>query len=193
MPPTVFVIAGPNGAGKTTFATKFLPDFVQCKQFLNADLIAAGLAPFAPESQNFAAGKLMLKRIDELTAQGENFSFETTLSGRAYLRRFQAMKQAGYQIHLFFLWLPSEEVAIARVANRVKQGGHNIPEADIRRRYHAGVRNFWERYANQADFWQLYDAMMTPPWLIAEMVAEKITVYDNTALNTFKNCVGKKP
>ncbi len=167
MPPTVYVIAGPNGAGKTTLATKFLPDFVQCKQFLNADLIAAGLAPFNPESQNFAAGKLMLKRIDELTAQGENFSFETTLSGRAYLRRFQAMKQAGYQIHLFFLWLPSEEVAIARVANRVKQGGHNIPEADIRRRYHAGVRNFFQHYSPRIDHWRIYNAMVTPPQLVA--------------------------
>ncbi|RCS44694.1 Zeta toxin family protein [Bremerella cremea] len=185
----VYVISGPNGAGKTTFATKFLPEFVQCKQFLNADLIAAGLAPFDPESQNFAAGKLMLKRIDELTAQRENFSFETTLSGRAYLRRFQAMKQAGYQIHLFFLWLPSEEVAIARVANRVKQGGHNIPEADIRRRYHSGVRNFWQWYAKEVDSWQLYNAMIIPPKLIAETVNDTITVYDKTALDTFKNSV----
>ena len=109
MPPTVYVIARPNGAGKTTFASKYLPGFVQCKEFLNADLIAAGLSPFNPESQNFAAGKLMLRRIDELTAQRVNFSFETTLSGRGYLRRLREMKQAGYEVHLFFLWLPGSK------------------------------------------------------------------------------------
>jgi predicted ABC-type ATPase len=130
-PPMVYVIAGPNGAGKTTFASSFLPDFVKCNEFLNADLIAAGLSPFAPETQNLRAGRLLLQRIDELANQRADFSFETTLSGRTYLKLLSDMKASGYRVMLFFLWLPSAELAVARVANRVKQGGHNVPADDI--------------------------------------------------------------
>src|SRR5580700_5422365 len=101
--PTVYVIAGPNGAGKTTFASEFLPDFVQCREFLNADLIAAGLAPFAPETQNVRAGRLLLERIGELTERKENFGFETTLSGRTYVKLLDGMKRTGYRVILFFL------------------------------------------------------------------------------------------
>ena len=105
--PTVYVIAGPNGAGKTTFANEFLPDFVNCREFLNADLIAAGLSPFAPETQNLRAGRLLLTRIKELTGAKQDFGFETTLSGRSYVRLLNEMKNDGYRILLFFLWLPS--------------------------------------------------------------------------------------
>src|SRR5439155_14228488 len=115
-----YVIAGPNGAGKTTFASEFLPDFVQCREFLNADLIAAGLSPFAPESQNLRAGRLLLERIRELANTRADFGFETTLSGRTYVKLLGGMKASGYRIVLFFLWLPSAEMAIARVENRVK-------------------------------------------------------------------------
>ncbi|PQO45273.1 zeta toxin family protein [Blastopirellula marina] len=120
----------------------------------------------------------MLQRIDELTGQRANFSFESTLSGRGYLRRLREMKLAGYEVHLFFLWLPNVEMAIARVANRVRQGGHNIPEADIRRRYNSGMKRFLNDFAPEADGWQLYDASSIPPQLIAEKATAEVTLYD---------------
>jgi predicted ABC-type ATPase len=165
--PTVYVIAGPNGAGKTTFAAQFLPDFVGCRQFLNADLIAAGLSPFAPETQSVRAGRLLLERIKELSAAKEDFGFETTLSGRGYVRLLREMKQSGYRVMLFFLWLPSADLAVERVANRVVQGGHAVPEADVRRRYASGLRNLFQLYRPQVDAWLLYDARRLPPALIA--------------------------
>src|SRR3954452_457766 len=125
--PTVYVIAGPNGAGKTTFATEFLPDFVACREFVNADLIAAGLSPFAPETQALRAGRLLLTRMKELSAAGQDFGFETTLAGRGYVKTLGEMKMAGYRLVLFFLWLPTADLAVARVANRVHQGGHGVP------------------------------------------------------------------
>jgi predicted ABC-type ATPase len=115
------VIAGPNGAGKTTFATTFLPGFVNCREFVNADLIAAGLSPFDPDSQSVTAGRLMLERINGLVHEKQSFGFETTLAGRAHARRLATMKsQAGYQVVLYFLWLESEALAISRVASRVR-------------------------------------------------------------------------
>jgi predicted ABC-type ATPase len=163
---TVYVIAGPNGAGKTTFATEFLPEFVDCREFLNADLIAAGLSPFAPETQNLRAGRLLLERIHELFSARVDFAFETTLAGRSYARMLKTFRQEGYRVVLFFLWLPSVELAVSRVAMRVRQGGHNIPEADIRRRYTAGLRNFFGLYRSVLDAWWLYDASELPPVLI---------------------------
>jgi len=165
--PTVYVIAGPNGAGKTTFASEFLPDFVSCREFLNADLIAAGLSPFAPETQNVRAGRLLLERIGELAGVRADFGFETTLSGRTYFTMLGDMKKNGYRILLFFLWLPSAEMAVARVANRVRQGGHAVPPDDIRRRYVSGVRNLFQLYRPILDGWWLYDASRLPPRLIA--------------------------
>jgi len=165
--PTVYVIAGPNGAGKTTFAAEFLPEFVDCQEFLNADLIAAGLSPFAPETQNVRAGKILLERIDELADDKQDFGFETTLSGRSYARMFRRMKDNDYRIVLFFLWLPSADMAVARVANRVRQGGHNIPETDIRRRFESGLRNLFHLYRPLLDSWWLYDASGLHPAVIA--------------------------
>ena len=163
---TVYVIAGPNGAGKTTFATEFLPEFVDCREFLNADLIAAGLSPFAPETQNLRAGRLLLERIQELFSARVDFAFETTLAGRSYARMLKTFREEGYRVVLFFLWLPSVELAVSRVAMRVRQGGHHIPEADIRRRYTAGLRNFFGLYRSVLDGWWLYDASELPPVLI---------------------------
>jgi predicted ABC-type ATPase len=174
--PTVYVIAGANGAGKTTFASEFLPDFVQCREFLNADLIAAGLSPFAPETQNVRAGRLLLERIRQLANERADFSFETTLSGRSYVRLLAGMKANGYRIVLFFLWLPNADTAVARVQNRVKQGGHNVPAADIRRRYGAGVRNLFWLYRPISDGWWLYDASRLPPRLIASEERRHLTV-----------------
>lgn len=166
--PTVYVIAGPNGAGKTTFANEFLPDFVNCREFLNADLIAAGLAPFAPETQNFRAARLLLTRIKELTQAKQDFGFETTLSGRSYVPMLKEMKENGYRIVLFFLWLPSADLAVTRVNNRVMQGGHNVPEFVIRRRFDSGIQNLFRLYMPKLDTWWLYDASRLPPKIVAQ-------------------------
>lgn len=153
----IIIIAGPNGAGKTTFARAFLPEEAQCRRFINADLIAAGLSPFAPEAEAFKAGRLMLHEIAECVAHGESFAFETTLSGLTYLRHIHEWREAGYHVSLFFLSLPFADLAVARVAERVRQGGHNIPEAVIRRRFLAGRANFDNHYRHAVDAWVLYD------------------------------------
>ena len=165
--PTVYVIAGCNGAGKTTFAKKYLPGFAKCLEFLNADLIAAGLSPLAPERENFRAGRILLTRIRELTRAGIEFGFETTLAGRNHARQLSQMKYLGYRIVLIFLWLPDANFAVNRVSNRVLQGGHNVPEVDIRRRYDSGLRNFFDTYRSLADDWMFFDASHITPELIA--------------------------
>lgn len=132
-PRKIVIIAGPNGAGKTTFAQEFLPREAGCPDFINADLIAKGLSPFAPEKAAIQAGKLMLREIDRRVAARESFAFETTLSGLNYARHIPRWRKAGYHVKLIFLGLPTAEIAIARVRARVIQGGHDIPEAVIRR------------------------------------------------------------
>ena len=136
----IIIIAGPNGAGKTTFARSFLPEEAQCTRFINADLIAAGLSPFAPEAEALKAGRLMLEEIAGCVRRGESFAFETTLAGFSYLARIRQWRAKGYHVSLFFLCLPDAETAIARVAERVRQGGHDIPAEVIRRRFTAGLR-----------------------------------------------------
>jgi len=153
----VIIIAGPNGAGKTTFARSFLPQEAQCPRFVNADLIAAGLSPFAPEMAAIRAGRLMLEEIATCARRGESFALETTLSGLGCLRHIQQWQASGYRVILYFLALPDVETAIARVAERVRQGGHDIPEATIRRRFHAGLRNFECHYRPCVDEWAKYD------------------------------------
>jgi predicted ABC-type ATPase len=174
--PTVYVIAGPNGAGKTTFSSEFLPHFVHCPEFLNADLIAAGLSPFAPETQNVRAGRLVLERLAELTSQRVDFGFETTLSGRTYLKMLRDMRSAGYRVSLFFLWLPNADMAVARVANRVVRGGHHVPPIDVRRRYSAGLRNLFQLYRPVLDDWWLYDASRLPPRLVVSQKRGVLTL-----------------
>ena len=136
--PTIYILAGPNGAGKTTFANSFLPKFANCLEFLNADLIAAGLAPFAPETQAVRASELLLSRIRELVAARATFSFETTLAARNYHTSIVEWRRVGYRHVLYFIWLRSAEMAIERVAGRVQQGGHYIPEVVVRRLYSMG-------------------------------------------------------
>ena len=158
----IIIIAGPNGAGKTTFAKTFLPLEAHTLRFINADLIAAGLAPFDPESISFKAARLMLNELDEHTKAGESFAFETTLSGAHYLKRIQEWKNLGYDVKLWFIALSSPELAISRVAERVAQGGHNIPEDVIRRRYQAGVENL-SKYQKVVKSWVLLNGDKTPP------------------------------
>lgn len=153
----VIVIAGPNGAGKSTFAREFLPNEADCPVFVNADLIAAGLSPFAPEKAAIRAGRLMLEEIHRHAAVGESFAFETTLSGRGYAHLIPAWQTAGYAVHLVFLRLPTAELAIERVAVRVAQGGHDVPAEIIRRRFIKGWSYFREIYRPLVNSWQLFD------------------------------------
>jgi predicted ABC-type ATPase len=162
----VIIIAGPNGAGKTTFAREFLPNEAGCPIFVNADLIAAGLAPFAPESAAVPAGRVMLGELGRHFAARHSFAFETTLSGRAYLRHIHEWQTAGYRVKLIFLQLNDVDEAIARVAQRVRQGGHDIPEATIRRRFNGGRKNFTALYAPLVDAWALYDNSGSQPALL---------------------------
>jgi len=153
----IVIIAGPNGAGKTTFAREILPHEADCPLFINADLIAAGLSPFRPDTAAIRAGRLMLEEIDRNAAAGDNFAFETTLAGHTYARRIPVWQAAGYTVKLIFLSLNTPEEAIERVALRVEQGGHDVPADVIRRRFAAGVRNFREYYRHQVDYWQWID------------------------------------
>lgn len=160
------IIAGPNGAGKTTFAREFLPNEAECPIFVNADLIAAGLSPFQPELAAVKAGRLMLEEIQEHSRYGVSFAVETTLAGRTYAQMISGWQAEGYHVKLFFLTLPSAEMAIARVAERVRQGGHNVPELVIRRRFVSGRANFDLLYREKVDSWALYDNAGDEPQLI---------------------------
>lgn len=163
----IVIIAGPNGAGKTTFAREFLPNEANCPNFVNADLIAAGLSPFAPDLAAFKAGRLMLEAIADYARRGESFSFETTLSGLTYAQMIPTWQADGCSVTLIFLSLPNAEMALARVATRVAQGGHNVPETVVRRRFAAGIKNLG-RYKLLVNYWQLYDNSGTPPILQEE-------------------------
>lgn len=164
----VVIIAGPNGAGKTTFAREFLPREAGLPIFINADLIAAGLSPFDPDAAAFRAGRMMLEEIDRRAQAGESFAFETTLSGHTYLRRIHAWRAAGFVVKLIFLSLGSPEDAIARVAMRVRQGGHDVAPDVIRRRFNSGLRNFLDLYRNRVDYWQWLDNSGPLPRLLDE-------------------------
>lgn len=153
----IFVIAGPNGAGKTTFAREFLPKEARCPFFVNADLIAEGISPFAPRAAEIRAGRLMLEEIATHVHRRESFALETTLSGHRYARMIPQWQEIGYEVVLIYLYLPRVELAIERVRERVRQGGHHVPEQVIRRRYETGWRNFNHVYKTLVDRWFLYD------------------------------------
>ena len=162
----ILIVAGPNGAGKTTFARDHLNLETRGLTYLNADLIAAGLAPGEPALADLQAGRQMLAEMDRLANHGYSFAFETTLSGRGYLRRIQRWRNDGYHVTLLFLWLPSEERAIARVRRRVSLGGHHVPDQMVRRRYHAGLENFRHLYSPVVDEWELWDSRGKRPRMI---------------------------
>lgn len=145
--PTCWIVAGPNGAGKTTFALHYLPQVAKCARFINADLIAAGLSPLAPERELLAASRIFLREIEDAIKEGENFAFETTLSGRSYLSLVKRLLATGWRVELVYLALPSVEMSRLRVAERVSHGGHNIPLKDIRRRFPRSLHNLFELYA----------------------------------------------
>jgi predicted ABC-type ATPase len=159
--PNVVVIAGPNGSGKSTAAPALLRDYLGITEFVNADVIAQGLSGFRAESVAIQAGRIMLARLQELARQQADFAFETTLASRLFAPWLHKLRDSGYRVHLLFLWLPSPELAIARVATRVQQGGHHVPDDTIRRRYHAGLRNFFRLYQPLVDSWMLFDNAST--------------------------------
>lgn len=182
----LYIIAGPNGAGKTTFAKEFLPNFVDCPEFINADLIAGGLSPFSPKAAAVEAGRLMLRRIHELASRRHTFAFETTLSGRSYITLFRRLRAKGYRIHLFYLWLPNVQIAIQRVRERVRQGGHSVPEEDIRRRFNRGLKNLFGEYLNLLDTWTLLDNSGSRPQMIANAKEGKIQIVESDLFNRLK-------
>lgn len=155
--PKLYVIAGCNGAGKTTASYTVLPEMLECKEFVNADEIARGLSPFNPESMAIDAGRLMLRRMNNLLAEGADFAFETTLATRSYVKFIERAHTQGYFVSLLYFWLPTPDQAVERVATRVSEGGHNIPSDVIRRRYTSGLRNLTTLYTPISDYWVVYD------------------------------------
>jgi predicted ABC-type ATPase len=176
--PSLYVIACPNGSGKTTFSKKFLPDYVECLEFVNVDLIAKGLSPFTPERAILQAGRIMLEQIHSLGNRGIDFGFETTLAGKTYLKLLNELKQKGYSIHLFFLWIKSVKLALERIELRVQQGGHSIPEATVRRRFRRGIFNFFHKYQPIVDSWVIFDNSEDIPKMIAFKESGKLEILD---------------
>jgi len=176
----VYIIAGPNGAGKTTFAIKFLPEYVRCPNFINADLIAHGLSPFTPGAAAIKAGKLVLEQIHEFAKKRSDFAFETTLSGKLYVNLFKSLKKKGYKIHIFFLWVPDSDLVITRIKSRVAQGGHDVPVRDVLRRFNRSIYNFFKLYQPLADSWMLFDNSGVIPILIAERKNSKVKIVNES-------------
>ena len=164
--PRCIIIAGPNGAGKTTFAREFLLKDAQVVHFINADLLAAGLSPLKPELAALKAGKLVLSELDRMAKLRLNFAFESTLSGLTYVNRIKQWQVAGYQIEIVYLKLASPKLALFRIAARVKQGGHDVPRADVLRRFSRGWKNFEVAYKPLADKWTVYDNSGDRPQLL---------------------------
>ena len=163
----IIIIAGPNGAGKTTFAREYLLKEAHCPDFINVDLIAAGLSPFNPDRAAIQAGRVMLSEIQRRVRKRESFAFETTLSGHSYARMIPEWRSSGYRVRIIFLSLPDPEMAILRVATRVTQGGHKVSNTVIRRRFDAGLRNFKDIYMHLVDKWEWYDNSGNTPQMIA--------------------------
>ena len=174
--PKVVVIAGPNGAGKSTAAPAVLRNALQVNEFVNADTIAAGLSAFSPETVALTAGRIMLDRVRELAHDGRDFAFETTLASRTFATWLRRLQTDGYKFHLVYLWLPTVELAIARVAERVRRGGHGVPENIVRRRYDRSLNNFFNLYSRFADSWLMMDNSIRPrPPLIAKRAIGRAT------------------
>lgn len=180
--PDLFIIAGPNGAGKSTYVKRFLPEEMRCREFVNADLIAAGLSPFAPQNVAFQAGRIMLKRLRELFGQRASFSFETTLTGFGYTHLLAEMQAAGYRIRLDYLWIPNLDITRNRVRQRVRKGGHDIPDEVQQRRFGKGLRLLWSHYRPLVNYWRLFDNAGENPHLVVEEQNGVLQVWDASKL-----------
>src|ERR1039458_496913 len=176
--PNCYIVAGSNGAGKTTFATEFLPRFANCRNFINADLIARGLFPFDPDAGMLRAGRTVLERIAEFTEAGSDFAFETTLSGRSYVPLLRGVKKAGFRLHMFYLWIPSPDLALLRIRDRVESGGHNVPERDVRRRFGRTLHNLFTFYRPLFDTLHCFDNASDIPRLIFKDEAGQTAISD---------------
>lgn len=185
-------LLAPMAPVKTTFAEAFLPKYAKCPVFINADFIAKGLSGFSPDAAALKAGRLLLEQIEINVNKQIDFAFETTLSGTAYLSRLRELKKKGYSVHLFFLWIPDVSLSLARVASRVKMGGHPITENVIRRRFHRGIKNFFNRYRPILNSWLLFDNSGNEPYVIAQEDRGKLTVFDQTLFNHIQQFAGEK-
>jgi predicted ABC-type ATPase len=161
--PTVIVLAGPNGAGKTTASRTLLGDALQVTTFVNADMIAQGLAGFNPDSAAIEASRIMLERLHALAEQRLDFAFETTLAGRTQASWLKELRGTGYHIELIYLWIASADLAVSRVAERVRLGGHSVPEATIRQRYRRSVANLFHLYMPIVSRWEVFDSTLPGP------------------------------
>ena len=185
--PNIYIIAGCNGAGKTTASFTILPEMLNCKEFVNADEIAKGLSPFQPESVSFQAGRIMIERIDELLNIGSDFGFETTLTTLSYLNTIKIAKEKGYSVTLLFFWLNDVTLAIERVKTRVDEGGHNIPEETIRRRYYRGIHNLAHKFTELCDYWIIIDNSRRPFTFVAEGEGTtELKIYDSSVWQQIK-------
>lgn len=180
--PNLYVIAGCNGAGKTTASLTVLPEMLDCDEFINADEIARGLSPLNPDKAAIEAGRIMLKKIDKLIFSRQDFAFETTLATKSYVNTIAKARGDGYNVTMVFFLLDSPELAIERVKNRVSEGGHNIPEPVIRRRYDAGIKNLFRLYIPICDYWMLFDNSRLPSSLIAEGYTDLETDIKNISI-----------
>ena len=179
--PNLYIVAGCNGAGKTTASFTILPEMLSCREFVNADSIAAGLSPFNPESVAIEAARLMLSRIQELLESRGDFAFETTLATRSYVSLVKEAQATGYKVTLLFMWLDSPATAVRRVAGRVAKGGHSIPVEVIERRYFRGIINLVNLYIPICNRWMIVDNETVTPRPIAEGGLD----IDNIILNEY--------
>lgn len=186
--PNLYIISGCNGAGKTTASYTMLPEIIKCKEFINADEIAKGLSPFQPEKVAIEAGRIMLTRMKDMLNQKEDFAIETTLATKSYASFIREAQAKGFYVTLIYFWLNSPELAIKRVQERVKGGGHNVSQEVIRRRYKAGQKNLFDLYTPITDFWMVIDNSVNPFQLIVEGMKEKIVcIHNEDTYNKIRN------
>src|ERR1035437_2342419 len=191
--PNLYIIAGCNGAGKTTASFTILPEMLNCREFVNADEIARGLSPFQPEKVPIESGRIMIHRVNELIEQQVDFAFETTLSTLSLQGIIASAKEKDYVITLVYIWLKSPEMAIQRVRKRVSEGGHDIPDETIIRRYNSGLNNLFELYMPISDFWMVIDNSESPLTLVAEgLINEEEQIYNKDIWDKIKSLTNEK-
>jgi len=191
--PTVYFISGCNGAGKTTASLTMLPEMLDCKEFVNADSIASGISPFQPEKVAFEAGRLMLQRIEQLAKIKIDFAIETTLSSKNHLTKIKALQKQGYEIVLIYFWLNSTELAIERIKERVRRGGHFVPEDIVKRRYYRGIKNLFNNFITLSDYWFIFDNSQSDPIIVAEGIKDVETkIFDQDIWNKIKRIYNEK-